>query len=228
VEVGDKVVLIAGTGGVGKSSAVLALKDLDHAAFISDDIVIVSKDGIVFGNMAWPKIYGYNCEGNNFKKKLLSGRPLLDKMQFNLLNSIDPSRTRRKISPDKLFGKVLNTGNKLTDVLYLFREDVPKIKVCNLSLNDAVALSVEVLLAEYAIFHNHLFWEKYNSIASGLPLVLDMDEIKKNWIKVLSTAFAQINLFKVSIPLNCSHCEYTKEIKRLFSEESFNSTVDEF
>lgn len=221
LKVGSRCVLLAGTGGVGKSSAMLALKEIEGAAFISDDIVTVSKNRKAFGNMAWPKIYGYNCVGNDVKKELLSGRSWLDRIQFNCLNYMNPSRVRRKISPLRLFNEVSTSGAEITDVLYLFRENVHEMKVSKMQLDETILLTIEVLLAEYGIFHNHLYWEKYNSIARGLSPVLDLEVVKKNWGEVLSRAFSEARIFKISIPLDYDHKQYMKEIEKLFSSASF-------
>jgi len=181
----------------------------------------LSKNRKAFGNMAWPKIYGYNCVGNDVKKELLSGRSWLDRIQFNCLNYMNPSRVRRKISPLRLFNEVSTSGAEITDVLYLFRENVHEVKVSKMQLDETILLTIEVLLAEYGIFHNHLYWEKYNSIARGLSPVLDLEVVKKNWGEVLSRAFSEARIFKISIPLDYDHKQYMKEIEKLFSSASF-------
>ena len=221
LKIENRCVLLAGTGGVGKSSAMLALKDINKSVFVSDDIVMVSKNKKAFGNMAWPKIYGYNCVGNDVKRELLVGRSWVDKIQFNCLNYINPSRVRRKISPIRLFSEVSTNGDEITDILYLFREDVYEMKVSKIQLDDAILLTIEVLLAEYGVFHNHLYWEKYNSVVKGLAPVLDLEVVKKNWADVLYQAFSGARIFKISIPLDYDHKKYMKEIETLFSKTSF-------
>jgi hypothetical protein len=121
VRLGDHLVVLAGTGGSGKSSALLALRGLPDSAFLADDISIIGRDGSIFGNMAWPKIYGYNCEGNDIETLVFKDRGLLDRLQFTIKKHINPNTVRRKIPPDKLFAGVCHAHSGSTRLIYLFR-----------------------------------------------------------------------------------------------------------
>ena len=75
------VTLIGGTGGTGKTSLALELCRRHGFRFVADDISFVGEDGHVWPNLAWPKIYGYNLEGDPeltapFAGRAHCGRPL--------------------------------------------------------------------------------------------------------------------------------------------------------
>ena len=201
--------LLAGTGGAGKSAAMLALRQNEKVGFLSDDIVLVSAaTSHAYANMAWPKIYGYNCAGNTLKGEILAGRGWIDKAHFNIKNRINSASVRRKIRPDRLYHHVESTSAPLSRLYYAVREDVPDIRVSPLGVSNAVEMTIAVISAEYSIFHDHLHWEQYNALATAQTAMLTMEEVIANWRLVLSECLAGIGCFKVSIPFDVDQAVY--------------------
>ncbi|MEZ8859693.1 hypothetical protein [Vibrio sp. 10N.247.311.51] len=210
--------LFTGTGGVGKSSALLSLKDAGYS-FHSDDIVLINKNGITFGNMAKPKIYGYNCAGNSIQKLILKDRNVLDQAHFLLKNKYNPSKVRRKICPKELFNGSISLSAEAQKMFYLFREDVNEF--CVSEINDLVMardMAISVISAEYIEFHRFIEWHNYNSIALGKKPLLTIEGVLNYWSLVLDSALKNIKIYKVSIPINMTHGEYQKSIKALIDE----------
>ncbi len=213
VSMGDKAFLLAGTGGVGKSSALLALRHESQIRFISDDVAVISADGKVFPNMAWPKIYGYNCAGSELKEEILAGRGWLDRLHFDIKNKKNPANVRRKMQPNRLFSQVQTDSIDISSLFYVVREDVPDICITELTLNAAVQMTAAVMSAEYAMFHNHLYWEDYNAQATNQSAMLTMREVERNWQAVFKSGFSAIARYKVSIPFAIDHVAYQQRIK---------------
>lgn len=212
VTIGDNACLLAGTGGAGKSSAMLALRNHQNASFVSDDIVVMSASARVHGNMAWPKIYGYNCAGNEIKNELLAGRGWIDRAHFNIKNRLNSASVRRKMSPDRLYRRVESASAPLSRLYYVVREDVPGIRVSALDRDSAVDMTIAVVSAEYSIFHDHLYWEKYNALATARTAMLTMESVVANWRRVLSASLAAVGCFKISIPLEVDHAVYQDRV----------------
>lgn len=212
VKLGKKSILFSGTGGVGKSSALLALRDAPSIEFIADDISIIGSDGFIHANMAWPKIYGYNCKGTSFSTTLLKGRGPLDKLHFSIRNLIDPSKVRRKIEPDSFYRKAQNSATKCSSLIFLFRENVSAFSTSELSVESAVSMSISVMLSEYTFFHNHLYWEEYNAEGCCTRPLISMSNIVTNWRKTLTAAFQDIQLQKISVPVNATHQAYLDQV----------------
>ena len=212
VVIGEHALLLAGTGGAGKSSALLALRRNKDACFIGDDIVVMSANAHIYGNMAWPKIYGYNCIGNAMKREILAGRGLIDRAHFSIKNRLNSANVRRKMSPDRLYRHVESTSAPLSSLYYLVREDVPGICVSALDPDHAIDMTIAVVSAEYSIFHDHLYWEKYNALATMRTAMLTMEEVTANWRRVLSASLARISCFKISIPLHVDHAVYEHSV----------------
>ncbi|MEW9570438.1 hypothetical protein ABQJ54_01595 [Rhodanobacter sp. Si-c] len=212
VMIGSQACLLAGTGGSGKSSAMLALRRNQDAGFVSDDIVVMSANARVYGNMAWPKIYGYNCIGNAMKREILAGRSWVDRAHFSIKNRLNSANVRRKMSPDRLYPHVESTSAALSRLYYLVREDVPDIRVSALDPGHAIDMTIAVVSAEYSVFHDHLYWEKYNALATMRTAMLTMEEVTANWRRVLSASLAKVGCFKISIPLKVDHAVYEDSV----------------
>lgn len=219
IVISGKTILLAGTGGVGKSGAMLSLRDCKDASFQSDDISIVSENSYAYGNMAWPKIYGYHCKGNNIIKEILFGRSFLDIIHFHIKNKINPARVRRKIRPEKLFRSVAAEKVPISSLVYIVKENVYNATISKLSLQDAVEMSVSVLHTEYSVFHNFIYWDNYNSIALGISPLITMKKVTNNLKDILRKSFKPINIFKLSIPLEISHSEYQRKIREVVLSE---------
>lgn len=207
--VNGQACLLAGTGGAGKSAAMLALRDNERVGFVADDISLMSYgSSLVYANMAWPKIYGYNCSDPALKNELLSRRGWVDRAHFNVKAWINLASTRRKIRPDRLYLKVESSPVPLSRLYYVVREDVSEFAVVELDYAVAVEMTIAVLSAEYSIFHDHLHWEKYNALATGRPAMLTMDEVVSNWRGLLTECLATVACFKASVPFDMDHAAY--------------------
>lgn len=213
LSVNDKAILLAGTGGVGKSSALLALRNEPNVEFISDDISVISADGNIFGNMAWPKIYGYNCVGSKLKYEILAGRGLIDRLHFEIKNWLNPSKVRRKLKPNQLYKHVQANAAPISQLYYMCREDVKEMTVQEWPLDLVIDMNFAVMNTEYAMFHNHLHWELYNALVVGQKPMLEIKDVERHWRSVYANSLASVKRYKVSIPFEFDHIEYQQRIK---------------
>lgn len=213
VAVHERVVLLAGTGGTGKSSAILALRKMRGISFVSDDITVLSHTGVVYPNLAWPKIYGYNLSSYISKHELLKGRGVVDKFHFDVKLKYNPRSVRRKMHPDALYGLVENRGLPIHKIIYLFRGNGQDMFVRDLNSPMAIEMAIQVMKAEYAVFHNFLQWDKYNSLASGMNPVLDVDKVFDQWRNNLRAALRRAEIKLLHIPVRVKHVEYLEFIR---------------
>lgn len=205
---GDRAVLVAGTGGTGKTSALLALRNNDDISFITDDIAIISRDGKVFPNLAWPKVYGYNLSSYITKSELLKGRGRWDRFQFNYRLRKNPEGVRRKVRPDKLYKGFKNDGIPIDKIVYLFRDDHPEMRLNSLRQEQAIKMGIDVMKTEYSIFHNHLIWDAYNSTPLGESPILELERVFENWETNLNYAFKDKDIQILHIPKRIVHEVY--------------------
>ena len=212
VERDSKGLMFAGTGGVGKSSTILELSKYSEYKFVADDICVIDENGRLYGNMAWPKIYGYNITSPEIKNMALKNRGWLDKMIFELWSKRNPARIRRKVKPDQLFDSVSIDEVQLFELNYIFREKILIMQAQGLNVSDFVKMTKHVMLAEYSNFHNHLRWCEYNSIARGVKPLISMKVVEQRWESILSKVAERISLRKISVPIDMSAKDFSNSI----------------
>lgn len=213
--VNDRAVLLAGTGGTGKTSALLSMRQQSGLAFISDDIAVISDKGLVYPNLAWSKVYGYNLSDYITKKELLKGRGIIDKIQFNAKLKKNPKGVRRKMRPDRLFKSAKNKAVPLDRIIYLFRDNGDKPELRMIGVEDAVDMGIHVIKTEYTIFNNFLEWDGYNATALHTAPVLSLQHVMENWREMQIRAFQNVQLQLLHIPASMPHAEYLDYMSRI-------------
>jgi len=102
-----RTVLLAGTGGVGKSTSLLSAMSSDTSlAYIGDDMVVVDRDGTVYRHPKRIQVYAYNVGGNpKVRRRVLAGmsrgRRLLWRTRAGLLGA---KQSRTRVRAEELFG----------------------------------------------------------------------------------------------------------------------------
>lgn len=210
-----KATVLAGTGGTGKTSALLSLRNNKNIAFAADDISIISSDGYIHPNLAWPKIYGYNLSTYITKAELLDGRNMVDKFQFNYKVRKNPKKVRRKLKPNVLYQGYASSQTPIQNIFYLFRDDSTEMYISPLEKGKAIQMGIHIMKTEYnKIFHNYLDWDEYNSIALGVQPILNLNKVFENWKRNLNEALENVNIQLLHIPFKMPHEEYLKNVHR--------------
>jgi len=211
----DKAIMLAGTGGVGKTSAALSLRNDARISFVADDIAIISPEGEVYSNLAWPKVYGYNLSSYISKKELLEGRGFIDKFQFDYKVRKNPKKVRRKMKPNVLYKQHRNSNTELRKVLYLFRDNSDSIYSSPLKKEDAIEMGIHVMKTEYnKILHDNLEWDRYNSIGKGVEPFVKLEDIFEKWRHILEKAFEGTDVQLLHIPFDLPHEKYLESVHK--------------
>jgi hypothetical protein len=218
-----KTFLFGGTGGVGKTSLEITLCKDHKAAFISDDICVINDQGEVSPNLAYPKVYAYNIQGDQKTKDLIfKNRSLPDKLHYFLHSLRGKQFTRRRISPKDFYGDVVNSKIQLDAFLILFRCETDKISFEQITAEKASKLNRQVISREYNVFFDHLVWNSYNNLALGQPEKLNYDQlIDKNETVFAKALNASAKCWLVKIPMKIDHRQYQKEMVESLRELGF-------
>lgn len=196
-------IIIAGTGGVGKTSMELSLIFNNNFSFISDDISILDKSGFIWPNYAFPKIYGYNTVGNKFlENKLLRDKKIFDKIQWFIKKGRSPLRVRRRVNPIEFFDGKVSRGCKLSDIYFLFRCKCDGFSVKQVSSESLAKLNIEIIKSEYNAFFQHLYWHKANREILGENIFINDSIVLNQWKKIQMNIFNNCNCYIVQLPLN--------------------------
>tara|TARA_R110000868_G_scaffold368227_1_gene631209 strand:- start:41081 stop:42196 length:1116 start_codon:yes stop_codon:yes gene_type:complete len=216
----DKAVLFGGTGGVGKTSLEMTLC-LDHeCSFFNDDIAVINSNGSCYPNFSYPKIYGYNLEGNpNLKKKIMSQLSPFDKIHYALHSLKGKNKVRRRVQPETFYGKVANTPKKVSSFVILFRNKIDKITLESISAQKASALNSIIISSEYNIFFNHLKWHSFNSYSLNRePFTTYQSIIEKNKDNLEKSIRGLDQVYIAHIPLKISNNDYKTQMVNILKE----------
>ncbi len=214
------VTLIGGTGGAGKTSLALELRRRRGFRFVADDISFVGEDGHVWPNLAWPKIYAYNIEGDpELSARLLGGRTAADRLHWALHRRRGAAFARRRMAPADLYAGVDREGGPLYRYVILIREDRPDLHISDISPARAAAMSVQVMQAEYAGFHNHLHWHAVNRAAEDRPPSISVSEALHRQRDALARVLGQAQCQLARIPRSMEHGAFRRRMADLLAED---------
>jgi len=207
-----RAILLGGTGGVGKTSLEMEMCRNYSFAFINDDISVLNREGFIYPNLAFPKIYGYNLENNEKIKKIIFGEMAFhDKLAWHLKYRLfGSSKVRRKISPDILYDSIQHTKVQLNKYFILMREDIPSIKIESVEPPIAADATLQVMKTEYSFFHTHLQWHQYNCELMGKNPILKVTDVFDRWKSLYINVFKSIPVYRLVIPLEIDHGTFLK------------------
>ncbi|MFY0598040.1 MAG: hypothetical protein JXR03_00115 [Cyclobacteriaceae bacterium] len=218
-----KTLVFGGTGGVGKTSLEIDLCTENDCAFVADDICLIDRQGYIYPNLAYPKVYAYNAVGNpNTLRAIFRKRGFLDKLHFRLHSIRGKQFTRRRISPEEFYGSVEPNKSKLTAFFILFRGDTDAISFEKLSCEKASRLNYLVMSREYNSFFDHLVWNEYNAEVFDDTPQLDFNTLQKKSESAMNEGLSHSNnTWLVKIPMNIEHREYQKQMVAKLKELNF-------
>jgi hypothetical protein len=207
------VILIGGTGGVGKTSLELELCLKHGFQFVSDDVCVASQNGWIWSNLAYPKIYAYNLENNDkLTKKLFLNSSLTNRLHWALNQKRGKNKVRRRISPEKLYDSFSQEGGLVKKYLILARAEQDEIQVSKISHEVAVHMSLPIIEAEYNIFNNHILWHQFNSYLQDKEPYTSLQNILIRWRELALQALSQSSCFLIVIPLRIEHSKFKDKV----------------
>lgn len=212
-----RAVMISGTGGCGKTTTenLLLLRDQRYE-FLSDDISLIDKNGVLHANYNYPKIYGYNALKNHaldiLVQKQISG---VNKYLWNRRKSSAPSYVRRRISPMNYHSDKLPPFSRLKKIFHLIREEREQVRISELGREEFCTAASRIMLSEYnnALFNKvHIYDSGVIAGGAGRSMYTD---IMNNYSNTLITALRDIrSVTVISIPMNFDEKEIVNIIDR--------------
>lgn len=212
--VDKKAFLLGGTGGVGKTSLELFFSERNRIGFINDDIAVINKAGIVFPNMAWPKIYAYNISSNRRIKELLLDEACVDdKLAFYFKKHLfGENKVRRLMSPAVLFRhSKCHSFVPIAKYIVLCRGNFHDLALRRADPLQVSEINISVLETEFSHFIQHLNWHKFNSLIAGRKPVFVFDQVLDQWKVVQRSVFSKIDTYIMEIPNEIEHEVFIKK-----------------
>lgn len=219
------VTMIGGTGGVGKTSLALELCLKHGFRFLADDISFIAEDGHVWPNLAYPKIYAYNLEGNpDLAARVLGGRGIGDRVHWAVHRRRGAQFVRRRVAPDVLYGSYDRDGGPLRRYVILTREDRSGVDVSELPAARAAALSTALMPPEYHQFHNHLYWHAFNRGVMGDVPSIAVADVLRRWESILARVFEGAICLLVRLPVSMEHLAFKETMAGLLRDSRGRSS----
>lgn len=188
-KISKKSLLLGGTGGVGKTSTLLALSNSKDWIFLSDDIIVIDNNSIIYPNYSYPKIYAYNTINNKILKRLvLQKKSILDKLHWKIRSNINPSKVRARVNPSH-FHNIEYINPHLNYNLFIFRSSVSEIThLQEINSNKAAELEFNIINSEYKSFFDLINLYEYNANSLKIKKLLSLSEIQsrlwQNYLKI--------------------------------------------
>ena len=207
------VTLIGGTGGVGKTSVALHLCRHHGFRFVSDDIAIVDESGHVWPNLAFPKIYAYNLDGDSELQSVIHGGASWgDRLNWRIRRLRGADRVRRRVSPARLYPGYSAEGGRLRRYLFITREWRNDLTAERARAELLASLSMHVMDAEYHSFHNHLAWHAMNRLVSSKPMLITRDATLARWHSLATGVFNDVECVILRVPRQMPHMEFRRRM----------------
>ncbi len=190
-------VLFGGHGGTGKTTMELELCLHHSFSFLADDFSPISSDGLMYPNLAYPKIYGYNLVGNERLQRIFtSNQTSMDAVHWRYHLSRGLDKVRRRFAPTALYHNVSRHPVQLSKYYFLIRdEETKELQLDKLSSTEICALTIEVLQKEYSGFFGDV-------LDAGIPLP------QTRWQQTLEQALQSVDCYRVAIPRTMSNVRY--------------------
>jgi hypothetical protein len=214
------VTLIGGTGGVGKTSLGLELCRHHGFRFVTDDIAVVDETGHVWPNLAFPKVYGYNVDGDDdLRRLILDGTSWANRVSWRIHRTRGADRVRRRVSPADLYTAYSDRGGRLKRYLFLAREVRNDIVVQSASAASLASLSTDIMDAEYHAFHSHLSWHSMNRRLRDATPLITRDAVLRRWRNLASTVLRGAECMIVRVPRAMDHRRFKAVLSELILEK---------
>lgn len=218
VEIDGQVILLGGTGGVGKTSLELELCLNQDALFLADDISVLSDAGYVFPNLNFPKLYGYNLQNDSkLTQKAVKNSTGFDRLHWWLHSRRGLEKVRRRIAPDHLYGDFARKEAQLKRYLILALQSTEDILIDRISHEEAAKISVDILKTEYADFNNHLYWHRLNAKVLEKSAFFDPNSIFERWEEQLGNILSDVRCDLVKIPIGMDHTAFRERMAGLIT-----------
>lgn len=140
--------VLSGWGGAGKTSAAMSLIETGEWNFVSDDLCLVSSDGLSQPYLKRVQLYPYNI-GSQDEQRSLEGASFRDRLNWRLRATVLGEKSvRRRIAPSNRY-PVSNQNVDISSLVYIIREERENITY------DTEEMSVVAQRAAATIAHEY-------------------------------------------------------------------------
>lgn len=199
VAIGESAVVFSGAGGVGKSSALLALmQEAPDARYISDDMAIVAPGGWIARHPKRMQVYEYNLRSAPAIRYALQSvsTPAQRRMWDLRVRVRGPHRVRRRVSAGTLFGehRVVDHA-RISRAVWVVPSSASEPQWTEMSGADFAEMATTAILSEFWDFLRLL---NAGSMAGGA--MESVDSLARRSRRALEASLVDVDCRTLSVP----------------------------
>ena len=202
--------MISGWGGAGKTSTATKLIENGEWEFVSDDLCLVSSDGVTQPYLKRIQMYPYNISSKD-EQRFFEGASLRNRINWRLRSSLLGEKSvRRRVSPNNRYLVSDQDKIEISTLVYLIRENRQDLIYETEELNVLAERAVATIAHEY---ETHIC--DLRPLAATHPGVWPSEKDFLNRSKeVFRQAFDSATCRLVRIPQDTTPVELTKYIRQ--------------
>lgn len=198
ISIGDAGFVFVGGPKAGKTAAILSL-DVNNNAFLSDEITLLSNDGVIYSFPSPIRVYHYNLGGISHHHKMAFRQNLEVRLKHYIyILSLGYAKLPLCINAEKLFERV-GGAYPLRCLILLTTTRGDNVQVTEIA--DKKELINRLVTITQQQFH---YWFKYVSAYSSLYPSSQVASYSQTIVDNLAKALSKVACYKITIPHNFS------------------------
>lgn len=217
IEKNGDVYVIAGWGGVGKTSSVMSLISEHEFKFLSDDLGILDSEATFWRSPKRIQIYPYNLVGSEtLTARLLGDRTFVDRQHWNIRTKrFGIKGVRRRVSAEEFFGShAVAKSGQVKGFIHLERGNFDATKIESSNSADASRRTSHILVHEL----NPMAEIGAAFSGANIDSPFETSRWRETTELVLAKALAQVPCFSVKVPEATTPKQLAKTLLELIEQ----------
>jgi hypothetical protein len=197
---GDETLVLAGTGGCGKTSSVLSFLEKDNSHYLSEDFGVLSTKGTInYCSKTISLYYSDIQKGSSIAKSSLNQLGFYNKIKWFFLTKIIKLNPIIKVEPRSFSNTSADKEEELNKFVYLSRIKTDKVKLHKGCSNNIAKRSAISSIRELKSFIDIL-----NIIEANKPLECEFyptsEQFYQKYLSILQKGLVSIDCYFIEIP----------------------------
>ncbi|WP_066354381.1 DEAD/DEAH box helicase family protein [Aliarcobacter skirrowii] len=209
---GNKISVITGTGGCGKTSTLFKLLEEENSYYIAEDFGILNNEAETFYNPKPVSIYASDMEFGqtilkNYHQKFTSTEKILWDAKSKFLNK----NPMIKALPQKVMDGKIKESGKIDNILYFVRNNSLELSIDNIETDNLAERVLDASMRELKTLNELVLLMRANAPQDyNIP---SFEEIRQKTKEVYKKAFENTNNKIVYIPYKTKPDELVNFLK---------------
>jgi len=204
IERNGSATLVAGRGGVGKTTAMLKCVLERDYRYLSDDLSLIDASSNIWRTPQSMQVYGYNTAGEPaIEDALLRNRSASDRLAWRARLALKGGhRVRRRVSAEELVGESkVGTRSKVGSAIFLERWTSSTFSIQDMSGAEFAQRSANIIVDELSTFIDVSLSEHSSS---NRPITRSLADTQSQAMKIIDKAMTGVRCRLVRVPIKAN------------------------